>query len=209
MNEATYRFKRWLLLMAILAVAALVGIGTYVYSGQYNIGADQPHWFITSRIIETLRNRSIDRGAKDILIPDLEEPHLILKGAGQYDVMCAGCHLAPGMGDTEIRQGLYPQPPNLSRVRINHENAFWVIKHGIKMTGMPAWGRTHDDITLWSIVAFISKLPGMTSQAYKEMVREAKASEGMAPRAAGIGGHDAHQYGHGHDESATGHGTRN
>jgi mono/diheme cytochrome c family protein len=197
MNEATYRIKRWLLMMAVLGGTALVALGAYVYSGHYNIAADQPHWFVTAKIIETLRDRSIESRAGDIVIPDLEDSRLVLKGAGQYDAMCSGCHLTPGVNDSEIRQGLYPQPPDLSKVRIAHGSAFWVIKHGLKMTGMPAWGRTHDDITLWSIVAFINKLPGMTPQDYKEMVREAKAGKGTPSPgpAAGIGEHGAHQHG--------------
>ena len=195
MNKATYLIKRWFLIMAVLAGAALIGLGVYVYSGKYNIGADQPHWFVTTKLIETLRDRSIESRAKDIVIPDLADSELVLKGAHQYDAMCSGCHLRPGMEDSEIRQGLYPEPPDLSLVRINAGNAFWVIKHGIKMTGMPAWGRTHDDITLWSIVAFIEKLPGMTPQVYKQLVSEARAREEMPGSRVGIGEHGPHYHG--------------
>ncbi len=199
---AMHRLKRWFLITMVAAVAASASLGVYVYSGQYNIAADEPHWFITAKIIETLRDRSIDRRARDIVIPDLEDSHLLLKGADQYEAMCTGCHLAPGMDNSEIRQGLYPAPPDFSRARTDPGRAFWVIKHGIKMTGMPAWGRTHDDITMWSIVAFIGKLPEMTPQAYKEMVREARAGEGMASPGDGTGEHGAHQHGHGHGESS-------
>jgi mono/diheme cytochrome c family protein len=195
------RFKRWLRTTGVLAGAALLGLGAYIYSGHYNIAADQPHWFATTKIITALRDCSIERRTRDIVIPDLEDPGLTLKGAGQYDAMCAGCHLAPGLDNSEIRRGLYPEPPNLSRTRIDPANAFWVIKHGIKMTGMPAWGRTHDDITLWSIVAFIGKLPEMTPVAYKEMVREARTGEGMTSPGDGTGAYGAHQHGHGHGES--------
>ena len=195
-----HRFKRRLQVTAALATGALAGLGAYIYSGQYNIAADEPHWFITAKIIETLRDRSIDRRASDIVIPNLEDPRLVLKGADQYEAMCIGCHLAPGMNNSEIRQGLYPVPPDFSRARTEPARAFWVIKHGIKMTGMPAWGRTHDDITLWSIVAFIGKLPEMTPQAYKEMIREARAGEGMASPGDGTGEHGGHQHGHGQGE---------
>ena len=198
--QAPHRIKRWLTMAAVLAGVALVGLSAYVYSGRYNIAADKPHWLVISKIIEALRNRSIERRARDIVIPDLEDSRLVMKGADQYDAMCSGCHLSPGVEDSEIRQGLYPQPPDLSKVRIDHGNAFWVIKHGIKMTGMPAWGRTHDDITIWSIVAFISKLPGMNPQEYKAIVREAKAGEGTpAPGSrTGTGEHDAHEHGQAH-----------
>ena len=84
---------------------------------------------------------------------NLNDPQLILKGAGQYAAMCTSCHLAPGVKDSELRPGLYPLPPNLSQVSVDPREAFWVIKHGMKMSAMPAWGASHDDATIWSMVA--------------------------------------------------------
>ena len=73
-----------------------------------------------------------------------------LKGAGEYAEMCSGCHLAPGMKRTEISQGLYPRAPELRRkTDLTPAEQFWIVKHGVKMTGMPAWGVTHDDELLW------------------------------------------------------------
>jgi mono/diheme cytochrome c family protein len=95
--------------------------------------------------------------------------------------MCTGCHLAPGMAESEIRPGLYPQPPNLSQVRIDPRAAFWTIKHGIKMSAMPAWGGSHDDATIWSMVAFLQKLPGLTPAQYKAIVAKAPPDEDMEP----------------------------
>jgi len=201
-TAATHRIKRWLIISSALMAVAVAGVAAYLYSGRYNIAADQPHWFITAKLIEMLRDRSIERRAQEIVIPDLEDPKFALRGAGEYAAMCSGCHLAPGVIDSDIREGLYPKPPDLSRDRINPAFAFWTIKHGIKMTAMPAWGRTHDDITLWSIVAFLNKLPGMTPDTYTEMVREAAAREGTTPPVSGIGEHGAHQHGHGGGESS-------
>ncbi|WP_363928399.1 cytochrome c [Thiobacillus sp.] len=93
------------------------------------------------------------------------------KGAGQYDVMCTSCHLAPGMEDSELRPGLYPKPSNLSDGEVDPRETFWVIKHGLKMSAIPAWGMSHDDATIWSMVAFMRKLPDMTPAQYKEISR--------------------------------------
>jgi mono/diheme cytochrome c family protein len=160
---------------AIFAVAAAI----YIHAGWYNIGADHPHWRLTTSIIETVRERSIERGAAELKIPDLTDQKLILKGAGQYAAMCTQCHLAPGKSDSEIRPGLYPRPPDLSKVRVDPRIAFWVTKHGIKMTAMPAWGLGHDDATLWSIVAFVNKLPDLSPEAYREIVAKAPPDEEM------------------------------
>jgi mono/diheme cytochrome c family protein len=164
--------------VALLAIL-IAGAAVFVYSGLYNIGADNRHFPLTFKVMETLRDRSIHVRSDDIKVPNLDDPKLILKGAGQYAAMCTECHLTPGQKDSEIRPGLYPQPPNLSQVRVDTKDAFWVIKHGIKMSAMPAWGASHDDDTIWSMVAFLQKLPGMTPQQYKEMVAKAPPDEDM------------------------------
>jgi mono/diheme cytochrome c family protein len=149
--------KDWIAVVASVFVLAAVG----VYSGVFNFAADDPHWGITQRLIETARIRSIATHAGDIAVPaNLTDEKLIASGAGEYAEMCTGCHLAPGMKDTEMRTGLYPKPPNLSERGAHPAPAhqFWIIKHGLKMTGMPAWGLTHDDERIWSMVAFLQKL---------------------------------------------------
>ena len=92
-----------------LLVLTLIG----VYSGVFNVAADDPHWSVTSRLIEAARDRSIASRSKDIAVPaNLSDEKLVASGAGEYAEMCTGCHLAPGMQDTEMRTGLYPKPPN-------------------------------------------------------------------------------------------------
>jgi mono/diheme cytochrome c family protein len=171
--------KKWLIAAASLAGVLAVGLTAFVYSGLYDMGADEPHWSGTEHIVETLRERSVSRYSRDIQVPDLGNQQLILKGAGQYAEMCVHCHLAPGVPSSEIRPGLYPQPPELANMKIDPKEAFWVIKHGIKMSGMPAWGHGHDDETLWSIVAFVNKLPTLNPEQYKVIVSKAPPDEEM------------------------------
>ncbi|RDS83508.1 cytochrome c [Dyella monticola] len=170
--------KRFIAAVLIFAVL-IAGATGLVWFGAYNVGADEPHWPITYALMQTIRNRSIAVRAEDLPIPNLNDPKVVLKGAGQYAAMCTGCHLAPGMRDSEIRPGLYPQPPDLSRQRVDPRVAFWAIKHGIKMSAMPAWGFSHDDATIWSMVAFLQKLPGMTPAQYKAIVAKAPPDEDM------------------------------
>lgn len=176
--------------LAALLVLGLIGAVAFVYFGVFNAAADVPHWPFVYQLMETTRQRSIAVRAKDISAPPLDDPKLIAEGAEHYSAMCTGCHLAPGMTDSEIRPGLYPQPPNLSQhVDANPAEMFWAIKHGIKMSAMPAWGKTHDDDAIWGMVAFIRKLPDMTPEQYK---RATGASE--------EGGEHHHHHGGG-DES--------
>lgn len=171
--------KRHSVTVAVVLGILAAGTGVFVYSGVYNIGADDHHTRPVFAIMQILRERSVHARSKDLTVPDLNDPQLILKGAGQYAAMCTECHLAPGKKDSEIRPGLYPQPPNLSQVRIDPKDEFWVIKHGIKMSAMPAWGSSHDDATIWSMVAFLQKLPEMTPAQYKDIIAKAPPDEDM------------------------------
>jgi mono/diheme cytochrome c family protein len=80
------------------------------------------------------------------------------------------------MEKTEISQGLYPPAPELSRgLAHSPGEVFWIIKHGVKLSAMPAWGRTHSDTLIWDMVAFVQKLPGLTADQYKTLVASAPA----------------------------------
>ena len=169
---------RWALVIGALLVlvgAAAVGI----YAGLYNIAADVPHTQPVYWLFETVRDRSIAARARNTIVPnDLDDSNRISRGAGQYAEMCSGCHLAPGMKRTEISRGLYPRAPELRRkTQLTPAEQFWVIKHGVKMTGMPAWGVTHGDELLWDVVAFVRKLPELTPEQYDTLVKNAPKHE--------------------------------
>jgi mono/diheme cytochrome c family protein len=168
-----------LILVVIVLAAIAIGLAAIAYSGLYDIGADDHHWSVTYHILQAARDRSIRVRSRTLKVPNLNDPQLVLQGAGQYAAMCTRCHLAPGVEHSEMRSGMYPQPPNLSKTRVDPRDAFWVIKHGIKMSAMPAWGGSHDDPTIWSMVAFLQILPGLTPQQYKDIAAKAPPDEGM------------------------------
>jgi mono/diheme cytochrome c family protein len=154
-------------LVALIFALAIAYIG----SGAYNVAADIPHWTLTQSVMESVRTRSIARHSAGIEVPALDDPALATSAAGNYDAMCAGCHLKPGIESTEMSLGLYPAAPNLvKRPLENPAAAFWTIKRGIKMTGMPAWGKTIEDPYLWGLVAFLDELPEMSVDRYRELV---------------------------------------
>jgi hypothetical protein len=198
------RHTEHVVVVVAVAIVVAIGLGVFVYSGIYNIGADDHHTKPVFAVLQTLRNRSIHVRSDDIKVPNLDDPQLILKGAGQYAAMCTGCHLRPGQENSELRKGMYPQPPNLSKVHVDPQDAFWVIKHGIKMSAMPAWGLdgSHDDPTIWSMVAFIEKLPGMTPAQYKAIVAKAPPDEDMDMDMGSEGGHSHGEGDHDDDHAA-------
>ena len=163
-----------------LAVAAVfVGFGV-LYSGVVDVGADDPHAALTRWLLHPGMRRSVQQHARGIRVPDLHDPAMIMAGFRHYREMCVGCHLAPGVAHSEIREGLTPRPPRLQRVvgHVPPAELFWIVKHGVKMTAMPAWGKSHSDDKLWAIVAFLEKLPGMTAAQYRQMDKAAGTGDG-------------------------------
>lgn len=162
--------------LVVIVLLGVVILGGYLYSGLYPIGADTPHNKLTYWALETLRENSVARAAKAIPVPvDLATPSRLLAGGPDYNEMCSGCHLRPGRAQSDFTQGLYPAPPNLTRSASEREadiaqrrrEHFWIIKHGIKASGMPAWGPTHDDERIWNMVAFLERLPELTPEQYQ------------------------------------------
>ena len=166
--------------LVVAALVALLAAGGVLYTGLYNVAATSAHWRITSWLLETARSRSIKARAAGIAAPPgLDDPAKLLIGVGHYAAHCAVCHGAPGVPKGDIGRGLYPEPPDLAKTAPLYSPAelFWIVKHGIKMTGMPAWG-DHSDDELWATVAFVEKLPGMSEQQYAGLVMAGMAHGG-------------------------------
>jgi mono/diheme cytochrome c family protein len=167
---------RLLLGICLVLVMILLLGGVFVGSGMYEVGADEPHWPLTARVLDLLRNRSVTSHARAVVVPDLDNPQLRVEGARHYAAMCEGCHRAPGKEESEMRRGLYPRPPNLIERGVQDDaEAFWIIKHGIKMTAMPAWGQSHSDDSIWALVAFLKKLPDLSPEQYAAMVSRGRS----------------------------------
>lgn len=193
--------------MFALAVAAAAAIGIGL-SGRVDVAADTPHHPLVFGTLEAVRDRAIERSARAIVVPsDLADSERVRRGAGNYQAMCVACHLKPGQTDSEIRKGLYPVPPNLSQPMTGGSaqngdlpaaaEQFWVIKHGIKASGMAAWGRGGmTDANIWDLVAFIRAMPQMGPAEYLAWVA---ASDGHAH-----GDDHAAPHAHGEAEASAG-----
>jgi len=153
--------RQSLFTLTLLAGAAILAAVLFVWSGIYNIGADDTHTRPVYAVLQALREKSIAHHARDLKAPDLTDAALIRSGAGNYAAMCTGCHLSPGEAPSELSKGLYPQPPNLA-LRVPGDPAldFWVIKHGIKASGMPAWGKSMSPQQVRDLAFFVMSLQG-------------------------------------------------
>jgi mono/diheme cytochrome c family protein len=196
---------------ALIAVALLV-VGTigFAYSGLYDHRASTPHSGLVKWLLSTTAQSSIKRQAKAVDIPDLRTESLVQAGINDFNSMCAGCHGAPGRSPEAVGLGLSPPAPDLadSATRLSPAELFWVTKHGVRMTGMPAWGATHDDESLWPVVAFMLKLPDMDAADYQALLSSAAGKGHHANDAEpGVHGHNSPEADH-HEAPADGSGDR-
>ncbi len=156
----------------LLTIAGIIILGLiYIYGGFYNVSAMEKEGGISRWVLNTARKHSIDSRVKDINVPDLNNQAMINEGLSHYKEMCDDCHGAPGEPESEIAKCLNPDAPDLVKWgnQIPPEQIFWVTKNGIRMTGMPAWGKTHSDEKIWAIVAAVRKLNQVTPAQYAQI----------------------------------------
>ncbi len=191
------RLKQFVFAIVVVAVTAMAALAAFAWSGVYDIGADDPHSKPVLGLLALVRDRSVGAQAASIAVPaDLASEARIRQGAGNYDAMCSTCHLAPGLGDSELNRGLYPAPPRLDKMKVEPAQAFWVVKHGIKASGMPAWGKSMGDEYIWNMVAFLGALPAFDADKYRALVAESGGhSHGGAEP-------DDHGDAHDHDDAS-------
>jgi hypothetical protein len=158
--------------LAVLGGGALL----FAWSGIYNIAATKPHWDITLSFIETLRDRSISVRSDDVGEPELDDAKLMEDTFTHYHEMCRLCHGAPDYQPEEFAKGLYPQPPSMTSGHVQEARGqaeiYWIVKHGIKMTGMPAFGPTHNDSELYGLSALTMEIPQKSPGEYRRQVQK-------------------------------------
>jgi cytochrome c553 len=169
---------------AATALIALAVLGVVVMtSGVYSVAASRGHWEITRQILEFAMKRSIATHSWFApRPPPLDDPDLVQLGAGHFLRGCAPCHSAPGEPKSPIVERMLPSPPRLSLTTHTWSDVelFWIVKHGIKYTGMPAWpGQARDD-EVWAMVAFLRQLPQMSVDEYRSMAEGGRDREKAA-----------------------------
>lgn len=154
-------------IVGVVAVLVLVGLGI-VYSGAYNVAATEDHASFTRWALDTTFHRAVERRASKVTAPPPFTDDMIETGGSEYKAICQNCHGGPGAERAGWANNLRPRPPDLTEAGAlwTPQEVFWIVKHGVKMSGMPALGPTHEDERLWNIVAFVKRLPAMTPKRY-------------------------------------------
>lgn len=179
--------KRWMWRGIFVLGALAVGGFLVAASGIVPIKASSGHWAITEKILRFGMSRSTATHSLGLKVPRLDDPAMVLKGAGHFETGCRSCHGAPGRPQPLIAQAMTPKAPELAgRIReSNPRKLFHVVKHGIKFTGMPAWPSQQRDDEVWAMVAFLVKYPELDDEGYRQLVHgdisPVPAMQTMAP----------------------------
>jgi cytochrome c553 len=160
--------------LVMLAAGALLAGLLFAWSGLMNVGASSGHWAITDWFLHYVMRQSVETHSMGIEVPALDDPALVYRGAGHYASGCAPCHGAPGQPRSAVALGMTPPPPFLP-ARIDQwdpAELFWIVRHGVKFTGMPAWAAPERTDEVWAMVAFLLRLPGLEPEGYRELTGE-------------------------------------
>ena len=161
--------------IAALGLAAVLVGATVIYGGLYDVASTRQHWQLTHTVLEMAMRQSVKRRAHDIVEPPLADAGMALRGAGCFRDHCVQCHGGPGVAQEGIGLSMQPLPGPLVDAR-RHWRArelYWVTRHGIKMSGMPAWEYRLTEGELWDVVAFLQRLPDLNAAAYADWMHRA------------------------------------
>jgi mono/diheme cytochrome c family protein len=161
------------ILATIGALAIIIGIGAAIFflAGFYSVAATAEDPTVVGWALARVRTASIERHANEQPPSSINDPASVQAGAKEFaEHGCPTCHGAPGVSWAKFSEGMHPDPPDLKDVvgGLSPAQLFWVVKNGINMTGMPSFalaGAKDDEI--WSIVAFLKKLPSVSEADYK------------------------------------------
>jgi mono/diheme cytochrome c family protein len=128
-------------------------------------------------VLEQGMRYSVRRHAREVAVPPLGAPQQVARGALLYSVNCAQCHGAPGFAQAKIGQSMQPLPGPLvdASARWQPRELYWITRHGIKMSGMPAWEFHLSEADLWAVVAFMQVLPTLSARDYAAVTTPAAA----------------------------------
>ena len=177
---------RTLFVLAALAFAAALSGAWFVYAGLYNPAATLQHTAPVYWLLTVAMRQAVQRHARDIRVPVLTDPALLARGAALYSAHCVQCHGAPGVAPDAFALGMTPLPANLAltaREWKDPAELYWVVRYGIKMSGMPAWEFRLADVDLWAVTGFVNTLPQLSARDYQAWAATAAAAAPTAPSA--------------------------
>lgn len=164
--------------LALVVLGVVVGFAVLL-SGSYSTAATKQHFGGTYKILDLGLHFSVRSGAAGLDAPELRGEDMIRQGSVCYRQHCEACHGAPGISRADAGKGMLPAPTSLTQTAMEWPatHLYYVTKHGIRMTGMPAWEFRMSDRGLWATVAFLKYMPQLDRAQYEQLVVAHEALE--------------------------------
>jgi cytochrome c553 len=178
--------KHPLFTAASAGAVLLFGAAVMVAAGIVPIRASSGHWPVTAWLLDTAKLQSVRTWSIRIEAPALDDERLVMRGAGHYALGCETCHGAPGSRVPPVFAAMTPPPPELTAealARWTPSQLFYIVKHGIKFTGMPAWPAQTRDDEVWAVVAFLARMPQVDPAEYQRLIHAGSTPAAALPAA--------------------------
>ncbi len=168
---ASWALASWQRLAGVAAAASLAAICgglLFAWSGAYNVAASRDHWAITELLLRFGMENSVEARAPAAALPRPLDEDAVRLGAGHFQQGCSFCHGAPGLPPSPVALRMLPAPPDLREKAPLWKDGelFWIVRHGLKYAGMPGWPSRGRDDEVWTLVAFLRRLPDLDAAGY-------------------------------------------
>lgn len=171
-----------LLIGLVLGIVLTVGLPLlFLGLGMFDVSARRGPGFIERNLAHMTVDACVEKRAPETSNPLGQDPAVLREGLEHYESSCVLCHAAPGLQPSEFARGLSPSAPMLDSRGTQASSdgeLFWTVKNGIRMSGMPAFGPTHQDEEIWEMVAFVRHLPSITPDEKEHLRAALEGAEG-------------------------------
>lgn len=154
------------LVLGVFATLVVLGLGAYlaVQAGLLPANADARPSRLERWLARASLHASLEREAPKISNPLALDDANLVAGIRLYAANCAVCHGAADGKPSNVALGLYQKPPQLAKDGVEDDPdgvTYWKVEHGIRLTGMPAFGKALDDRQLWQLTLFLKHMDGL------------------------------------------------
>lgn len=171
---------RWVIIV-VLVIMVAAGAWFWLRFRSSGFSAQEPPSALEEFGAITARKIAIPSRAKNVQNPVPNTPEAIAEAKMHWADHCATCHANNGSGNTEMGSHMYPRAPDMRHKRtqdMTDGELYFIIQNGIRLSGMPAWGKAEDenDEESWKLVHLIRHLPSLSTAEAEEMKKWNPAS---------------------------------
>jgi mono/diheme cytochrome c family protein len=152
----------------LLLIAAILLVAVCAFVSTFSISAMDPPGRLETVMVTKAKRWLVSRNARGPLPPaPLSTPANVATGEMIFMGDCISCHGTDGRKPTDIGRSMYPRAPSLDSDAVqkwSDAELFWIIQHGIRLSGMPGFGKIHNDDQIWQLVQYVRSLRTQSSK---------------------------------------------